>query len=352
MIENDSVHNLSICIFPYDVNFTALVTETANRSGYYTKSNFNPSQLYSNQSINRTFYLDNATNARSVLFTVQNSYSVKYENYTIISYRYLPTQNKYIQVALTRTDSIGQTVQFLQPVPQQHAVAVLDTNGVLVKNTTNPDVIFCSNVGLAEQCIYNIIIGTQSTDYYASSGSYFNIDSYCSYNNLTLTLTCTYNNSIESDFIISYINLTIFNTTNANNRNIVNSSQITYDNVTANSIQIVLPNLTGTYVYSFISKNTGTVENFQIIGKKLLSEGIIEINLAAKTDYGTAGYIATTLLILAMVLIFMPIPTLAIIASGLSVYISSILGIIQIDGSLQLLILILTAIVAIWAMRR
>lgn len=357
-------NNISTCILPFYLNASVIASESANASGYNGVSFTRPSQVYTNASIYRPIFLINTSASTSVLIYVKSTNQVPFFNYTVILYRYYPATNLYNLSSIGQTDSTGLYVATVEPVPVQYAVAVLDTAGVLQTNITSPLVSFCGAVAPADKCTYNIYLGVGPLNAYGTISNVFqnggtqtivnttsgsnNIQitsgPYCSFNNNTMVLTCTYTNDATNPEY-SGLNLTGRNGS-INNRTVFATNQSISGKPT--SVSIYIPNITGVYPYSFFSIYLNTSNSTTFPYNLQLENGQVIVNIPTPNPYGADGWFMAMLIVIAASFTILANPSVMIISMTGAIELCAILGLITLSGPTMVGLLMVGLFLANW----
>jgi len=340
-------NTLQICILPSDANISAAVIETLSATGYYPNTISEPVQYYWANSTNRTLYLT-PTGGSTVTISVKTVTNEPFSNYTVMTYRYYPSNTSWLLSSSSVTDSTGQTVQYISPAPTLYHITVLDTHGAMVANISDPPVTFCNAVPAGDTCVYNIILGGGSPNYYGNITSVFDLGSFCSYVNATQTLTCSYAGALGSNFAINTLNLSIYNGS-FQNRAAVATTQTTTIGANTTLTAVIPAGATGYFNYRFYAGYIGNgTPNYGMTGVMTLEQGVLSVSPPAKYNYGADGAFMVMLLCIGISLATYKTPSLMILICGGVVCISAVINLIVLDNVSIMAVGIISILVANW----
>jgi hypothetical protein len=343
-----------LCISPSSSSFNAVAQENVNASGFASRALVENAQVYSNISVNRTIWMTNTsiTPYGPVLFTVQSTSQAPFIGYNIRIEKYDSSTNSYGLVDMIQTDINGQaaSAEYLQT--PKYNITVYDTSGNQVYNEANA--IFCQSG--STPCTKIITLGGNTPNYYGNttqpytdlygqsdySNSSFTGGGFCTWNNVTYTITCQLTNTSNSAIGVSLILLN----NSVNNHGIITSANST--DATLN-VSVIVPSAKGSYSYEFYAlysfNNTNT---YALNYTKEIEVGTVLILRDLPNPYGKDGWIVGLVLLIVVSLTVSWGAAVMIVASGITVLASAFMGFIYLSPPTAAGILVMTLVAAAW----
>jgi hypothetical protein len=268
--------NYSICLNETNSSYNMTTTESYSASGYFPLTNSRILNA-SNITQNIVVYMLNSSVGTPVLITVITA------NLDVVPDVYVNiSESAGNFVSSKTTNTLGQTVEYLRPVTTLYDFVVYDSNGIVLLNLTNTPV--CTT---QQPCSQSLIIRVQPpTNYFTTN----QINDYCSFDNSTFILNCTFGNaSLNKTLILQ--NWTLF------------GGEIigTNSTITNSSVSILVPNVTGQYYYQFYIQNSQNASNVAPnLYIKVLDSNYINVNPPIPNRFNTDGWFLAFLLIMTL----------------------------------------------------
>ena len=315
--------NATICTRLTNTSFNFTSTESYSASGYQAMS-LNRFGVLNGTAQNFNIFLIPTASARSVLFTIRQTIGGPgLQGYTILNYKYINSNSSYVLIASSMTDNTGRVIQYLEQTPTIYNLVALDTNNVVVWNETNR--FYCAGVSATDQCTYSIVLTNQTINYYGELVGQQDLGNLCTYNNVSRILSCTYTANTGTQFNATFLNLTITGP-NLNNMSVVAGNQTSY--ASSHTITALVPNVNGTYAYTFIGFFVGNQQNGYLNAYDVLETGYIQINPQPSLNAGPLGWLLAFLLVIVVSYVFLQTPFLIPVAAAFTTIACALLGLI------------------------